>query len=114
MATNLTFELDAGTILAALHRGACETYTQFTFFNTGIVNDKNVKGKMIDDILKGKMTFDMDAKQYELGVILKPNEQLKTFLSKDAVMRELSDKLKKTAIRAAIRMPIKTLLKKCG
>lgn len=35
----VSFELDAGKILAKLHRGGCQTFEKMLFFNSGITDD---------------------------------------------------------------------------
>lgn len=35
----VSFQLDAGKILAKLHRGGCQVYDKILFFNTGITDD---------------------------------------------------------------------------
>ena len=67
MGAKLSFELDAGKILAKLHRGACQTYPKVLFFNSGITNDAKIAPEEVDD---AKINFDMDGDEYELGVII--------------------------------------------
>lgn len=66
-AGQFSFELDAGKILAKLHRGGCETHSGVKFFNTGIVNDENIKP---EEVKKSKINFDMDGGEYQIGVVL--------------------------------------------
>ena len=64
-----SFEVDAGKIMAKLHRGACQAQKGFKFFNTGVLNDANIAPEAVD---KSKMDFDLEQDVYEIGVIMKP------------------------------------------
>jgi len=96
MGTKMSFELDAGKILAKLHRGACQTHANFKFFNTGITDDANLTPEQVD---KNKINFDMDGGEYEVGLIF--DEQfaidLKTSMKEvaDDAAEESSDDKKK-------------------
>jgi len=75
MGEKLSFTMDAGVILAKLHRGACQQYKGkgITFINTGMINDADIDPEKMDSA--GKITFDLEAGEYELGVIIgKANE----------------------------------------
>jgi len=67
--------MDAGVILAKLHRGACETHANMTFINTGVLNDKKVKPEQMSS--DGDLTFDLEGGEYELGVIISDKETVK-------------------------------------
>lgn len=70
----MSFELDAGKILAKLHRGACQTYPKMLFFNTGVTDDAKIAPEAVD---KAKIGFDMEGGEYELGVIIDPELDVK-------------------------------------
>ena len=53
---NLSFKLDAGKILAKLHRGACQVYPDMLFFNTGIINDQKIPPENVE---ASDMDFDI-------------------------------------------------------
>ena len=75
MGEKLSFTMDAGVILAKLHRGACETHANMTFINTGVLNDKKVKPEQMSS--DGDLTFDLEGGEYELGVIISDRETVK-------------------------------------
>lgn len=53
----LSFTLDAGKILAKLHRGGCQRHPGMWFFNTGITDDANIKPEEVE---KAKINFDLE------------------------------------------------------
>lgn len=68
--SNFMFEIDAGKILAKMHRAGCMKHKDFRFFNTGILDDVDVDPDKIDG--KSTITFDFSNKDavYEIGVKL--------------------------------------------
>ena len=71
----VSFELDAGKILAKLHRGGCQTHAGMMFFNSGITDDQ--KGLTPENVGKAKISFDMENGEYELGVIIQKEIEIK-------------------------------------
>ena len=69
MATKISFQLDAGKILAKLHRGACMTYPDMRFFNTGMIKDRNIGPEQVDG--DKNINFDIvESGNYEVGVVI--------------------------------------------
>ena len=90
MGAKLSFELDAGKILAKLHRGACQTYPKVLFFNSGITNDAEIAPEEVDD---AKINFDMDGDEYELGVIIQEEMIVDIELANGVSIFDVAEKL---------------------
>ena len=68
MAAKLSFTLNAEKILAKLHRGACMTYPHMLFFNTGVLNDADIKPEQVDS---SDIGFDIvENGRYEIGLVI--------------------------------------------
>ena len=93
MAAKLSFQLDAGKILAKLHRGACETHPNMLFFNTGILNDQKIAP---DQVNNAKINFDIvEGGKYELGVIIDQETSIKLGASIEDIVKQFTEYAKK-------------------
>ena len=85
MGANLSFKLDAGKILAKLHRGAVQAHKNMKWFNTGITDDENVDPEKVDD---SKINFDIvESGEYELGVIIDDDMAVKIGQSVEDILK---------------------------
>ncbi len=85
MADMIAFEIDAGKILAKMHRGGCETHPKMRFFNTGIIEDADLKP--VECGTKSKITFDFDngKGEYQVGVMPEPECVLQLKYSQEEI-----------------------------
>lgn len=89
MAVNLSFTLDAGKILAKLHRGAVQAHSDMLWFNTGIIDDENVDPEKVD---ASKINFDIvEGGNYELGVIINEKTAIKFGQSPEEIVKMYQD-----------------------
>lgn len=94
-----SFAIDAAKLLAKLHRGACETHKDSVFFNSGVLNDEEIRP---DQCENSKISFDMTLARCELGVVALPEVQCKLKHTADDILDKMTKDEKEESEKAKI------------
>ena len=96
-----SFEIDAAKLLAKLHRGACEVGKAqgAKFFNSGVIDDEDVTP---DQCEGSKISFDVEMKQYELGVVVLPEIKCQLKHTADDIRDKMTEVKKEEDEKAKI------------